>query len=177
MGDAGVRRQSRPRAAILVAEKFGERKGAVMTGKADFTAQEWELVLEGPPSAGMIVVTAQRGGTIRETLAIAKAYGEARQQHGASELLDEIVAAKPAIDHTRYHSVEELKQHGLGHLRDAVELLERKATPDEVDGYRRFVLALADRVAAAHREGDAAVSEAERAAIDEISSSLGLAVG
>jgi hypothetical protein len=27
---------------------------------------------------------------------------EARQQHGASELLDEIVAAKPAIDHTRY---------------------------------------------------------------------------
>lgn len=148
-----------------------------MTGKADFTPQEWELVLEGPPSAGMIVVTAQRGGTIRETVAIAKAYVEARQQHGASELLDEIVAAKPAIDHTRYHSVEELKQHGLGHLRDAVELLGRKATPDEVDGYRRFVLALADRVASAHREGDAAVSEAERAAIEEISSNLGLPVG
>jgi hypothetical protein len=29
-----------------------------MTGKADFTPQEWELVLEGPPSAGMIVLTA-----------------------------------------------------------------------------------------------------------------------
>jgi len=28
----------------------------------------------------MIVVTAQRGGTIRETIAIAKAYAEARQQ-------------------------------------------------------------------------------------------------
>jgi len=77
-----------------------------MTGKADFTPQEWELVLEGPPSAGMIVVTAQRGGTIRETLAIAKAYVEARQQHGESELLDEIVAAKPEVDHTRYHSLE-----------------------------------------------------------------------
>jgi len=59
-----------------------------MTGKADFTQQEWDLVLEGPPSAGMIVVTAQRGGTIRETLAIARAYVEARQQHGESELLD-----------------------------------------------------------------------------------------
>jgi hypothetical protein len=44
-----------------------------MTGKADFTEQEWALVLEGPPSAGMIVLTAQRGGTIRETFAIAKA--------------------------------------------------------------------------------------------------------
>ena len=68
-----------------------------MTGKADFTEQEWELVLEGPPSAGMIVVTAARGGTIRETVAIAKAYVEARKQHGQSELLDEIVAAKPEI--------------------------------------------------------------------------------
>jgi hypothetical protein len=144
-----------------------------MTGKADFTQQEWELVLEGPPSAGMIVVTAQRGGTIRETLAIAKAYAEARQQHGESELLDEIVAAKPEIDHTRYHSAEELKQHGLQHLRDAGELLERKATPTEVDGYRRFVLALADKVASAHREGGASVGDAERAAIAEISATLG----
>src|SRR5712691_7486777 len=106
-----------------------------MTGRADFTQQEWELVLEGPPSAGMIVVTAQRGGTIRETLAIAKAYVEARQQHGESELLDELVSAKPELDHTRYHSVEELKEHGLQHLRDAVSVLERKATPEEAEAY------------------------------------------
>jgi hypothetical protein len=143
-----------------------------MTGKTDFTAQEWELVLEGPPSAAMMVVTAARGGTIRETLAIAKAYVEARQQHGESELLDEIVAAKPERDHTRFHSVEELKAHGLQHLRDAVEVLERKATPEEVEGYRRFILTLADKVASAHREGGETVSEAERAAIDEISASL-----
>jgi len=144
-----------------------------MTGKANFTPEEWELVLEGPPSAGMIVVTAQRGGTFRESIAMAKAYVEARRQHGESELLDEIVAAKPEIDHTRYHSVAELKQHGLQHLRDAVELLERKATPGEVEGYRRFVLTLADKVASAHREGGASVGDAERAAIAEISTSLG----
>ena len=148
-----------------------------MTGKADFTQQEWESVLEGPPSGGMIVVMAQHGGTIRETFAIGKAYVEARQQHGESELLDEIVAAKPEVDHTRFRSVEELKQHGLQHLRDAVEVLERKATPDEVEGYRRFVLMLAEKVANAHREGGTAVSEAERAAIDEISTSLGQADG
>ncbi len=144
-----------------------------MTGKADFTEQEWEQVLEGPPSAGMIVVTAQRGGTIRETFAIAKAYVEARQQHGESELLDEIVAAKPEMDHTRYHSYDELREHGLQHLRDAVALLEQKATPDEVDGYKRFVLTLANKVANAHREGDATVSADEQAAIDEIAATLG----
>jgi hypothetical protein len=144
-----------------------------MTGKADFTEPEWDLILEGPTSAGMIVVTAQRGGTIRETVAMAKAYTEARQQHGESELLDEIVGAKPAADHTRYHSVEELKEHGLQHLRDAVELLERKSTPEEVEGYRRFVLTLADKVASAHREGGTDVSDAERAAINEIAAALG----
>jgi len=144
-----------------------------MTGRADFTQEEWELVLEGPPSAGMIVVTAQRGGTFRESIAIAKAYVEARRQHGESELLDEIVAAKPERDHTRYHSVEELKQHGLQHLRDAVELLARKATAEELEDYRRFVLTLADKVANAHREGGEMVSDTERAAIEEISASLG----
>ena len=70
---------------------------------------------EGRPSAGMIVVSASQGGTFRETLAIGKAYVEARKQHGASELLDEIVSARPEMDHTRYRSVEELRQHGLQH--------------------------------------------------------------
>lgn len=148
-----------------------------MTGKADFTEEEWKMVLEAPPSAGMIVVTAQRGGTIRETIAMAKAYGEARQLHGQSELLDEIVSAKPQVDHTRYHSPQELAEHGLQHVRDAVAALERKATPEEVEQYKRFVVTLAEKVAGAHREGDQDVSDAERAAIDEISAALGSAPG
>ena len=148
-----------------------------MTGKADFTQDEWDSVLEGPPSAGMIVVTAQRGGTIREVVAIARAYAEARQQHGASELLDEIVAAKPEIDHHRYRSFDELKQHGLAHLRDAVEILDRKATPDELEDYRRFVVTLADRVASANRAGGKEISDTEQAAIDEITQTVGAAKG
>jgi hypothetical protein len=144
-----------------------------MTGKADFTQDEWNLLLEAPPSAGLIVVTAQRGGTWRETIAMAKAYAEARQQHGESELLDEIAAAKPERDHTHYHSPEELKQAGLQHVRDAVALLETKATPDEVNDYRRFVLTLADRVANAHREHGQSVSDAEQQAINDITTALG----
>ena len=147
-----------------------------MTAKADFTSEEWDVVLEGPPSAGMIVITAQRGGTIRESFSMARAYAEARQHHGQSELLDEIVSAKPHVDHTRYHSPDELRQAGLQRVRDAVALLAQKATPDEVEEYRRFVLNLADKVANAHREGgDSAVSDAERAAIEEIRTALGAA--
>jgi hypothetical protein len=148
-----------------------------MTTKSDFSTEEWQLILEAPPSAGMIVVTAQRGGSFRETIAIAKAYVEARQQHGESELLDEIVAAKPERDHTHYHSPDELKQHGLQHLRDSVALLERKATPAEVDEYRRFIVTLAHKVAAAHREHGEEVSESEQAAINDITGALNATVG
>jgi hypothetical protein len=149
-----------------------------MTGKADFTEEEWKLVLEAPPSAGLIVIASDRGGSIRETFSMAKAYGEARQQHGESELLDEIASAKPEMDHTRYHSPEELKEACLKHLRDAIALLKEKATDEEVEEYRKFIVGLADRVAEARKEGflglsGERVSDDERAAIDEIKAALG----
>ena len=62
---------------------------------------------------------------------------------------------------------------GLQHLRDAVALLEPKATAEELDDYRRFVLNLANKVASAHREDGERVSAAEQAAIEEIAASLG----
>lgn len=144
-----------------------------MTKQADFTPEEWTQVLEGPPSAGVLVITASRGGTFRETFSMGKAYAEARQRHGQSELLDEIVAARPKTDQARYHSAEELKEHALQHIRDAVALLQAKAKPQELDDYRGFVLGLANRVAAAHSEHGEEVSDAERAAIGEIEGALG----
>ena len=143
-----------------------------MTTKAVFSPEEWKAVLEGPPAAGMIVITAARGGMFRETIAMSKAYAEARTEHGDSELLDEIVAAKPQTDHTRYHSAEELREHGLKHLRDAVTLVDSKATTQERDDYRRFVLTLAGKVAAAHKEAGQSVSPAEAEAIQQITAAL-----
>jgi len=148
-----------------------------MTKQADFTPEEWTQVLEGPPSAGLLVITASRGGTFRETFSMSKAYAEARQQRGQSELLDTIVAAKPKVDHSRYHSPEEVKEHSLQHIRDAVALLQAKATPQELEDYRHFVLGLAERVADAHSEHGEQVSEPERNAIGEIEGALGSSGG
>ena len=144
-----------------------------MTTKAAFSPEEWQVVLEGPPAAGLIVITAAHGGMFRETIAMSKAYAEARGEHGESELLDEIVSAKPKVDHSRYHSPEELRDSGLGHIRDAVALLERKATAEELDDYRHFVLTLANKVAAAHKEHGQSVSPAEAEAIQQITAALG----
>jgi hypothetical protein len=145
-----------------------------MSSKQDFTEQEWEQIIAGPPGAGMLVITAQKGGMFKETLSMAKAYAEAREQHGQSELLDEIVATKPKLDHTRYHSPEELKEHVLSLLGQARSLLAAKGSPEELDQYRGFVLSLSRRVAAAHEEHDGhdGIGEAEQAAIDSIEQAL-----
>jgi hypothetical protein len=150
-----------------------------MTRKAEFNAEEWSVVLEGPPVAGMTVMAAERGGTLRESVSMGQAYAEARKAQGANELLDEIVAANPEFDRQRYRSAEDLKTQGARRLTEAVQLLEQKATPEEVDAYKRFVLDLAERVARAHKEGGfmgvggKEVSEREQAALDEIRAALG----
>ena len=149
-----------------------------MTGKADFSAEEWNLVLNGPPSAGILVATAQRGGTFRESFSMAKAYTEARQRHGDSELLDEIASTKPHLDHTRYHSAEELQQDTLAKIRDAVAVVDAKASSEEAGEYRRFIVGLAERVAEAHREGflgmsGERVSDAEKEGIDKVRAAAG----
>jgi hypothetical protein len=144
-----------------------------MTTQSAFNEEEWKAVREAPTVAGMVVVTASRGGSFRESFALAKAYAEARQQHGESELLDEIVATKPQFDRHRFGSPEALHDDGLQLIRDTVAVLGTKATPEEVEDYRGFVLALAQRVAAAHKESGERVSPDEQAAMDEIAAALG----
>jgi hypothetical protein len=142
-----------------------------MTKKADFSEQEWEVLREGPPTAGLIAASSSSGGTFRESWALAKALAEARQQHGDSELLDELVSERPHAK--RYGSHQELYEEGTKRLGEAVALLEQKGTPDEVEDYRKFTVGVAEPVAAAHGESGQAVGDIERRAIDRITTALG----
>jgi hypothetical protein len=108
---------------------------------------------------------------------MAKAYAEARREHGASQVLDDIVGEKPKVDKERAASPEELKAHLLIEIQDAMELLRKKATPEEAEEYRKFVLAVANRVAEARKEGfmglsGERVSEPEHQALDAIAKAL-----
>ena len=149
-----------------------------MTRKADFNAEEWSLVLQGPPVAGMMVMAAERGGTVRESVQMGQAYAEARQRQGTNELLDEIVSSNPEFDREGFRSPDDLRQRGPDRLREAVALLSQKATPQEVEDYKRFIQELAERVARAHKEGGflgmggKEISPAEQAALDEVSAAL-----
>jgi hypothetical protein len=151
-----------------------------MTRKADFNAEDWSTVVDGPLYAGMRVISADRGGTLRESLAMARIYQHAREQHGESELLDELVKSPPSMD------AERLREAGGSiavlaseQLRKAIEILEAKAASSEVDAYKRFVMTVAQAVAGAHKGGGflgiggKRISDAEEQALDEISIALG----
>ena len=151
-----------------------------MTSKADFNAEDWSTVVDGPLYAGLRVIAADRGGTLRESMAMGRVYQEARAKQGASSLLDELIKSPPSIDQERLQAAGgDLSAVTAEHLRNAMSILESKATPADVDAYKRFVMTVAQAVAEAHKEGGflgiggKRVSAAEDQALDEISLALG----
>jgi len=146
-----------------------------MTGKAEFNAEEWSVVAGAPLLSAMMVIAAERGGSVRESVAVAKRYGEARGQF-EGEFMSALLATPPAGAVKRPDSPEDLHDQATATLREAVSILERVGTEDEVIEYKRFVFALAESVARAHKEGGflgigankSEVSESEQAVLDEI---------
>lgn len=151
-----------------------------MTAKADFNADEWTTITDAPLMAAMRVVTAERGGAIRESLAVARAYAAARETHGESALLDAVVATPPTPDPSRFGPGTDVAAAAAERLREAVSVLEAKAAPEDTNAYKQFVVTVAEAVASANKEGGFAgiggtpVSDNEQAALDEIRSTLGL---
>jgi hypothetical protein len=145
-----------------------------MTTKAQFNAEDWTVVTTAPVIAAMRVLAADRGGTVRESVAISRAYAAAREQN-PSPLLAEILATPPAMERgSAPRTPDDLRLAAPAKLRQAIKMLERVATDDEVVEYKRFVFSVAESVARAHREGGflgvggKEISEREQEALDEI---------
>lgn len=152
-----------------------------MTQKAEFNAEEWSLILEAGPTAAMIVLAANKGGTIRESLSVGKSYAAEQRNDGQTELLAAIVADRPSLDLKRYEDPSELATVGVQRVRGAVDTLEAKATPAEVEDFKRFVYDVARNAAEAHKEGGflgiggTKVSESEAEALQRLADAIGYA--
>lgn len=150
-----------------------------MTTKAVFNAEEWADVTSAPAMTAMSVVAADRGGTLRESVSMARAYTDARRAV-SSELIRDLLMSPPVLDPSTFQPGGDAIRQASEELRRAVELLEEKAAPEEVEEYKRFVLELADTVARAHKEGGflgiggRQVSEREQEALDAIAATLGV---
>ncbi len=144
-----------------------------MTTKSEFNAEEWDRITQGPALAALLVVLAERGGAFRESIALGRAYAEARRG-GGSELMQEIVASPPHLDPRSLGEPDEARTKVPERIRSAIALVEQKATPEEASEYRDFILRLADVVAHAAKEGGVLgiggteVTEREQAVLDEL---------
>lgn len=151
-----------------------------MTTKADFNGEEWGQISEGPALAGLIVIASQRGGTIRETLAMAKVYSEAQKTHtSGGDLLGDLVTSAPNLDAKQFSSKEDLRTSGLQKITEAVALVEAKATPEELADYRSFAMTVAEHVAERDKSGGflgiggERVTGNEESALNDIAAALG----
>ncbi len=149
-----------------------------MTTKSEFNAEEWERIAQAPAFAALMVVLADRGGSIRESIALGKAYAAARRD-GGGELIEALVSSPPSLNPNEMGRPDELRTQIPERIAQAVRTVEEKATPDELQQYRDFILRVADTVAHAHKEGGVLgiggkeVSEEEQAALDELAATIG----
>jgi hypothetical protein len=150
-----------------------------MTEKADFDAASWERISGAPAIAAMYVITAEKGGTIRESMAVGKVYAEAREKSTGSPLVDEIVASLSSVTPNQFENKEQFRAQAIPQIEEAVGLLAGKAVEADVAACRDFILELARRVADADKSGGLLgiggerETSSETAAIEELRSALG----
>src|SRR5829696_8526961 len=148
-----------------------------MTTKSQFNAEEWDHVAQAPALAALRVMLAERGGAIRESVALGRAYAEARRE-GGSELIEQLLTSPPHLDPGSMGQPDQLREQLPERIRAAVRTIEEKATPEEAEEYRAFTLRVAEVVANAAKEGGVLgiggkpVSEQEQAVLDELAGEL-----
>ena len=157
-----------------------------MSTKADYTKEEWELLLKAPLMAAMAVVAASPSGPIgvvQEMFAVGKGL-LAGAEGTTNPLIAAVVAdvkagTRPSMPAERPHDLAQAKAQALGACREVAALLARKA-PAEAEGVTRWLLGTAQRAAEAAKEGGflgiggVRVSDAEKAALAEVAGALGV---
>jgi hypothetical protein len=131
-----------------------------MTSKADFTAEEWEALRRAPMVAGLAVSFADPGGPIELTKESMAAQRAVAAPPGDHELL--IALSQDAMAHRREtadlkHALD-LKartapQQIADELRRVAGIVSQKATPEEADAFREWMVAAARDSANAAKEG------------------------
>lgn len=135
-----------------------------MTTLTVFTPQEQSLLGNAPLAAAAAVAVSDEGSGRQEASALLQAWRDASSHVPNSELVAGIVVAldpetraqnevESADQATTPSSPDMLQTEAVALCRQAVQVLEAKATPDEVDAYKRFVLYLVTHVAQASTNG------------------------
>ena len=160
-----------------------------MSVKDKFTPDEWKSLLAAPMLAAYAVAGAAPSGQeefVREMAAVGEGVAEGERRAAEGSLLGAVLAdiVANAEDERRGETekvpVGEVKGRALDACRAAAAALGAKADAAEAYEYKRWVLVVAEKVAAAAKEGGLfglggeQVSGGEIATINEIGEALGI---
>lgn len=158
-----------------------------MNSKDKFTPDEWKSLLKAPMLAAYAVAGAapsKQDDFIREMAAVADGVVEGEQRAAKDSLLGTIIAEIVANaedaqrGQTEKLSLDEVRSRVLETCRDVAAALETKADAQEAYEYKRWVLVVAEKVAAAAKEGGLfgfggeQISGSEIATINEIGEAI-----
>jgi hypothetical protein len=158
-----------------------------MTTKAAFTDEEWERVRRAPMVAGMAITIADPGGPIeisKEGMATIRAATVPPSQE---ELLAAVALDIEAMVQQKQNPAKDFKPTAaptegaeiLDELRAVDAIVAAKATPEETEAFRGWLVATAQAAADAAKEGGfmgfgaVQVSEGEQKMLDQIRGALG----
>ena len=162
-----------------------------MTSKADFTAEEWLQLLQAPMITGVVISMASPavGDMVKESMAVAKTIAAASQGAGGDGLYAELVheyqnkeTMKQAQPKFEKADIATVKAQAMEEVKAAAALLDQKAQPDEAAQVKQFYYDAAVASAQAAKEGDfmgiggVRVNDAEKAALAELATILGVSV-
>jgi hypothetical protein len=148
--------------------------------RAQFSAEEWMKVRLAPTAAAGLVMAADASGPIgavQEVAAGMQALAQAREAADPTSLLT--VAFDGSLSEAEKNLMTEAttKEHLVAAIKEATGLVASKA-PGDLAAYRQAILAVATATSEAAAEGGflgfggAKVSDAERAALAEVSAAV-----
>ena len=160
-----------------------------MAKKADFTSEEWQLILSMPQVASLYIALASPSnplGLAQELIASTKGIVETLKTTSGNELLDAVSAdirekvekrerLEPPFKTS--NDLNQIRAQCLQACREVAALLSQKA-PADAQAYKQWVYQAAQSSANAAKEGGVfgiggeRVSEAETAALKEIATTL-----
>ena len=160
-----------------------------MTTKADFTEDEWTTLLRSPIVAGMAITFADPGGPIevvKETSAVLRFVTDSSSEE-RGDLVGEVARDVRALARQRNNPVRDFRPRGamagkeiLDEIARANEIVSSKATPEEAEAFREWIMECAQRAAEAAKEGGfmgfhaERVSQGEKDMLAQLGSVLGV---
>ena len=159
-----------------------------MTGKADFTDEEWTRLKRSPFIAGMAISLSDPGGPIelvKETAATLKTVTGAGAQGDRGDLVTALATEVAAEAKARKNPLGDFKAKGalagqeiLEELAGVNAIVSAKASPEDAEAYRAWLKDAAQEAANAAKEGGflgfhaVRVSEGEQRMLDKLAEAL-----